>query len=152
MSEQKIIITEQIKKYLENILDQYHTLETAMKDPKVVVDFAKYNELVSQTNQIKDLADCYITYKQINADLAETIALLKEDEAEIIAFAKTEITALNKRKEQISADLFRLLVPIEEQDKRNIIVEINGAAGGDEANIFASDLFRMYSKYAENHQ
>ena len=152
MSEQKIIITEQIKKYLEDILDQYHTLQTAMKDPKVVVDFTKYNELVSQMNQIKDLADCYITYKKVNADLAETTALLEEDEAEIIAFAKTEITALNKRKEQIKADLFRLLVPIEEQDKRNIIVEINGAAGGDEANIFASDLFRMYSKYAESHQ
>ena len=132
---------------LDAVTEKYEELTTKLSDPEVLAD---YNTLKKLSKEQKDLEETYIKYKEyknIISNLEEAKMLV--DDPEMGEMAKLEISELEAKKEVTIKELEILLIPKDENDDKNIIMEIRGAAGGDEANIFAGDLFRMYSRYAD---
>ena len=132
---------------LKAIEEKYNELTTNLSKPEVLSDIKKTLELSKEQASLKDAYDAYQNYKKIENDLEEAKEMTKD--SELGEFAKEEINRLNQEKEQLESKIEVLLLPKDPNDGKNVIVEIRGAAGGDEANIFAGDLYRMYTKYAE---
>ena len=132
---------------LKAIEEKYNELTTNLSKPEVLSDIKKTLELSKEQASLKDAYDTYQNYKKIENDLEEAKEMTKD--SELGEFAKEEINRLNQEKEQLESKIEVLLLPKDPNDGKNVIVEIRGAAGGDEANIFAGDLYRMYTKYAE---
>ena len=126
------------------IEEKYNELSSELSKPEVLSDIKKTLEL---SKEQASLNDAYQKYKKIESDLEEAKEMTKDPE--LGEFAKEEISRLNKEKETLESEIEVLLLPKDPNDGKNVIVEIRGAAGGDEANIFAGDLYRMYTKYAE---
>lgn len=131
---------------LRIIKEKYQELEQELSKPEVLSDFQKLKELSKQKSELEEIVNKYDEYKKCTLDLAE-LGSMKND-PEMQEMIKEEIDSLEKKKELLYHELEILLIPKDENDGKNIIMEIRGAAGGDEANIFAGDLFRMYSYYA----
>ncbi len=129
------------------IEEKYNELSSELSKPEVLSDIKKTLELSKEQASLKDAYDAYQKYKKIESDLEEAKEMTKD--SELGEFAKEEINRLNKEKETLESEIEVLLLPKDPNDGKNVIVEIRGAAGGDEANIFAGDLYRMYTKYAE---
>ena len=129
------------------IEEKYNELSSELSKPEVLSDIKKALELSKEQASLKDAYDAYQKYKKIESDLEEAKEMTKDPE--LGEFAKEEINRLNKEKETLESEIEVLLLPKDPNDGKNVIVEIRGAAGGDEANIFAGDLYRMYTKYAE---
>ena len=129
------------------IEEKYNELSSELSKPEVLSDIKKTLELSKEQASLKDVYDAYQKYKKIESDLEEAKEMTKDPE--LGEFAKEEISRLNKEKETLESEIEVLLLPKDPNDGKNVIVEIRGAAGGDEANIFAGDLYRMYTKYAE---
>jgi peptide chain release factor 1 len=134
-------------KRLECILEKYNELAEELAKPEVLNDFNKVKALSKEQSDLEDKVVLYKEYKKVAQDLEDEKEMLKDDDLK--SMAEEEIPVLENRLEEIQKELEILLVPKDENDDKNIIMEIRGAAGGDEANIFAGDLFRMYSYYAE---
>lgn len=132
---------------LKIIKEKYIELEKELSTPEVLSDFHKLKELSKQKSDLEEIVNKYDEYQKCLADLKELDAM--RDEAEMAEIIKEEINSLEEAKEQIYHELEILLIPKDENDGKNIIMEIRGAAGGDEANIFAGDLYRMYSYFAD---
>ena len=136
-----------MKERLQAIEDRYNELALELVKPEVLSDIKKTTELSKEQASLKDAYEAYQKYKQITSDLAEANELVHD--SELGDFAKEEVQRLNKELMDLESQIEILLLPKDPNDDKNVIVEIRGAAGGDEANIFAGDLYRMYSKYAE---
>ena len=131
---------------LEATLKRYNEIISELSTPEVIQDIKKMTELSREQTRLTETVELYKKYKKLVDNIEEDKELLKD--LELGEFAKEELNNLNKEKEEIE-DKFRvLLLPHDLNDEKNVIVEIKGAAGGDEANIFAGDLFDMYTKYA----
>lgn len=131
---------------LEATLKRYNEIISELSTPEVIQDIKKMTELSREQTRLTETVELYKRYKKIVENIEEDKELLKD--SDLGEFAKEELNSLNKEKEEIE-DKFRvLLLPHDPNDEKNVIVEIKGAAGGDEANIFAGDLFDMYTKYA----
>ena len=131
---------------LEATLKRYNEIISELSTPEVIQDIKKMTELSREQTRLTETVELYKKYKKLVDNIEEDKELLKD--LELGEFAKEELNNLNKEKEEIE-DKFRvLLLPHDPNDEKNVIVEIKGAAGGDEANIFAGDLFDMYTKYA----
>ena len=135
---------------LDTMAQRLDEINEKMMDPSVVGDRRQMSKLGREANELTPIIEVYNEYKTATAELADAKELLKESDAEIIEMAKLEISELEPRIEEYVSKLELLLVPTDPNDSHNAFVEIRGAAGGDEANIFAGDLFRMYSKYADS--
>ncbi len=133
---------------LEATLDRYNYLTEELSKPETISDIKKMTTLSKEQASLSEIIDKYKEYKRILSDIEEAKELLNDKE--MISFAKEELVSLEEAKENIEKELELLLLPKDPNDDKNIIVEIRGAAGGDEANLFAGDLFDMYSHYAEN--
>lgn len=129
------------------IEEKYNELSGQLSKPEVLSDIKKTLELSKEQASLKDAYDAYQKYKKIKSDLEEAKEMTKDKE--LGEFAKEEMIRLNQEKEELESQIEVLLLPKDPNDGKNVIVEIRGAAGGDEANIFAGDLYRMYTKYAE---
>ncbi len=136
-----------MKERLQAIEEKYNELSKELSNPEVLSDIKKTLALTKQQASLKDAYEAYMKYKQIDSDLKDAKELIKDPE--LGEFAKEEIQRLSAEKEQLESQIEIILLPKDPNDDKNVIVEIRGAAGGDEANIFAGDLYRMYSKYAE---
>ena len=132
---------------LKAIEEKYNELTSEISKPEVLSDIKKTLELSKEQASLKEAYDAYQKYKKIESDLEEAKEMTKDKE--LGEFAKEEINRLNQEKEQLEKQIEIILLPKDPNDGKNVIVEIRGAAGGDEANIFAGDLYRMYTKYAE---
>lgn len=131
---------------LEATLKRYNEIIEELSTPEVIQDIKKMTELSREQTRLTETVDLYKKYKKILENIEEDKELLKD--SELGEFAKEELSNLNKEKEEIENQFHILLLPHDPNDEKNVIVEIKGAAGGDEANIFAGDLFDMYTKYA----
>ena len=132
---------------LDAIEIKYNELTEELSSPEVLND---YNKLKKLSKEQKDLEEQYLKYKEyknVISNIEEAKQLV--DDPEMGEMATLELEELQEKKEQLISELEILLIPKDENDDKNIIIEIRGAAGGDEANIFAGDLFRMYSRYAD---
>ena len=116
-------------------------------NPEVLSNVNKTRELSKELSEIEDLVNCYKKYKKVLNNMEEATEMLKDPELGEIA--KEEVKNLQQEKDSLDKELEILLIPKDPNDSKNVVIEIRGAAGGDEANIFAGDLFRMYTRYAE---
>ena len=132
---------------LDAIEEKYNELTKDLANPEILNDFNKVKELSKEQSDLEETVKTYQSYKQANNNLEE--AKMMENDPELREIALEEIDNLTKEIDKLYHELEVLLVPKDENDGKNVIMEIRGAAGGDEANIFAGDLFRMYSYYAE---
>ncbi len=132
---------------LQNVVQRYQELGQKMADPQVVGDAKRYREIAREHAHLKSLAETYEKYQRVGKDLQGNRDLLKDPE--LGEMAKEEIPRLEEQLSQLVEQLKTLLLPQDPNDEKNIFLEIRAGAGGDEAGIFAADLFRMYSRYAE---
>ncbi|EAD9107172.1 peptide chain release factor 1 [Listeria monocytogenes] len=136
---------------LQAVEDRYDGLNELLSDPDVVSDPKRLRDLSKEQSGITATVETYREYKNVNEQINETKELLGEKlDDEMREMAKEEFAELQKEKADLEERLKLLLVPKDPNDDKNVILEIRGAAGGDEAALFAGDLFRMYSKYAES--
>ena len=135
---------------LESMERRYEELNQMLMDPSIGEDIKKMTEVTKEQASLQNAYDLYQEYKKITTGLEEAKELLKEDDTDIKEMAKMELDELEDKFKVVEEKLHIELIPKDPNDDKNVIVEIRGAAGGDEGNIFAGDLFRMYSKYAES--
>ncbi|MEE3928017.1 peptide chain release factor 1 [Mycoplasmopsis ciconiae] len=137
-------------KSLLSIKEKYDQMQQMLSDPEVISDIKKYTKLTKEINSIEDIVEAFNNYQQHESDLKSAKELLTlESDEELISLAKMEISESEQALEKLEQELKILILPKDENDNRDVIVEIRGAAGGDEANIFAGDLFRMYTKWCD---
>lgn len=135
---------------LESIARRYEELNEILMDPSIASDIQKMTEASKEQASLENAYQLYNEYKKILSGIEEAKELLKESDPEIKEMAELELSELEEKKPQIEEKLHLELIPKDPNDNKNVIVEIRGAAGGDEGNIFAGDLYRMYVKYAES--
>ena len=135
---------------LGSIYKRYEEIARQMNEPDVMSDMKRYIKLNKDYKDLTPVIDAYKEYVKITEDLESARQLLStEKEDEFRALAKDELEQLNARKLQLDEEIKILLIPKDPEDGKNAIMEIRAGTGGDEASIFAGDLFRMYSKYCE---
>ena len=135
---------------LEIVENRYEQLNELLSDPDVVSDTDKLREYSKEQSDLQKTVDVYRTYKSVKTDIEDAKVMLEEtDDKDDQEMLKDEINSLTDRIPELESELKFLLIPKDPNDEKNVIVEIRGAAGGDEAAIFAGDLFRMYSRFAE---
>ena len=127
--------------------NKYKELQEELMKPEVLNNVQKTKELSKELADLEEIVMAYRDYKKIMQEIEDAKEMVKEPELK--EMAKEELDRLEEEKKKKEQELEILLIPKDPNDTKNVIVEIRGAAGGDEANIFAGDLFRMYSKYAE---
>ena len=135
---------------LETIARRYEELNEILMDPSIANDVQKMTEASKEQASLENAYQLYQEYKKVLDGIEEAKELLKESDPEIKEMAELELSELEEKKPQLEEKLHLELIPKDPNDNKNVIVEIRGAAGGDEGNIFAGDLFRMYTKYAEH--
>lgn len=133
---------------LEAINNKYKEIQNELSKPEVLSDIKKMTELSKEQTRLGNIVEVYGKYKQVNEDILSAKEMLHD--SEMAEFAREELTNLETELSDINKRLEVMLLPHDPNDEKNVIVEIRGAAGGDEANIFAGDLFDMYTKYANN--
>ena len=133
---------------LDGIVEKYNELKNELVKPEVLNDFNKLKELSKEQSDLEETVITYEAYKKVLHNIEEAHAML--DDPELKEMAGIELEELEHQKDSLYNKLEVLLVPKDENDGKDVLMEIRGAAGGDEANIFAGDLFRMYSHYAES--
>lgn len=135
---------------LESVEGRYEELNELLSDPEVVSDTKRLMKLTKEEAAIRETVATYRRYKEVSRDIADTEEMLGEKlDAEMAEMAKEELGDLKNEKIEIEEKMKILMLPKDENDDRNIIMEIRGAAGGDEAQLFAGTLFNMYQKYAD---
>jgi len=135
---------------LQSVEDRYDFLNEQLSDPDVISDTNKLREYSKEQAQIEETVQAYREYKEVHEQYLEAKAMLEDKlDDEMYQMVKEELDELSTRKEELEARLKILLLPKDPNDDKNVIVEIRGAAGGDEAQLFASDLFKMYYRFAE---
>ena len=135
---------------LEAIYIRYKEIETEMNDPGVMGDMKKFIKLNKDYKELQQVVNAYIEYKNVLDNTQSTKELLKtEKDDEFREMAKLELNDLIEKRDILEEEIRVMLIPADPQDKKNAILEIRAGTGGDEASIFAGDLFRMYNKYCE---
>jgi len=135
---------------LQSLADRYEKLSELLCDPDVANDTKKLREYSKEQSDLQDAYNAYVEYKQVIEQLEEAKLMQGEKlDDEMREMVKMEIEELTERKTELEEQIRILLLPKDPNDDKNVIVEIRGAAGGDEAALFASDLYRMYTKYAD---
>ncbi|MCL2526182.1 MAG: peptide chain release factor 1 [Coriobacteriia bacterium] len=140
-----------MREKLENILQTYEKLGEKMGDPEILSNQTEYTRLAREHRQMTNLATLSKEYIKTADGIAEAkIMLTEESDPDLKDMAAEELKSLNAREEELAEEIKYLLIPQDPNDEKDIIVEIRGGAGGDEANIFAGDLYRMYVRYCES--
>jgi len=135
---------------LEQIEARYEELTHALASPEVIQDSAKYQKTAKAHSEIAPLVDKYREYKDLKRGIADSRSLLaQEKDADMRAYAQEELDKLEARVGTVEEELKILLLPKDPNDEKNVILEIRAGTGGDEATLFAAELFRMYTRYAE---
>ncbi|GAA0468803.1 peptide chain release factor 1 [Alkalibacillus silvisoli] len=135
---------------LQNLEDRYNQLTDLLMDPEVINDSNKLRDYSKEQADLQEVVDKYRRYKEITQQIDDAKAMLEdESDEDMVEMAKDELEELQPEVEPLEQEMKLLLVPKDPNDDKNVIMEIRGAAGGDEAALFAGDLYRLYSRYAE---
>lgn len=136
---------------LQAVEDRYERLNELLSDPEIVQDSNKLREYSKEQSDIQETVDAYREYKDVNSQLADAKLMFDDKlDADMREMVKEEVAELESALAAIEERLHILLIPKDPNDDKNVIMEVRGAAGGDEAALFAGDLFRMYSRFAES--
>jgi peptide chain release factor 1 len=136
---------------LEDIREKYRQLTLSLSDPTLIHDPKKIKKIAKDRADLEPLVKKYEIYEKITKDIKESEEILADpnSEEELKNLAEEDLRELRKRQDKIKEELRRLLLPKDPNDEKNVLLEIRAGAGGDEASLFAQDLFRMYSRFAE---
>lgn len=138
---------------LDDILIHYEELMQELNNPSVAEDQNRFRKLMKEQADLSALVEVYTAYKQAKQDVEDSISLLEEEtDEEMREMAKEELSDAKKRIEELEQELKILLLPKDPNDDKNVIVEIRAGAGGDEAALFASELYRMYVRFSERNR
>ena len=132
---------------LDKIVERYNFLQQELLKPEIVKDINKTKEYSKEISNLEELINVYSEYKKVLNNIEDAKEMMNDPE--LGEMAKEEFNDAVAEKERIESELEVLLIPKDPDDDKNVIIEIRGAAGGDEANIFAGDLFRMYTRFAD---
>ena len=136
---------------LDDILMRLEEVLNQLSEPDVAADAAKFQKLMKEQAELQPIADAYKDYKTQKQTIEESLMLLEEEsDEEMREMLKEELSDAKKRVEELEQELKVLLLPKDPNDDKNVIVEIRAGAGGDEAALFAAEIYRMYVKYAES--
>ncbi|QBO36719.1 peptide chain release factor 1 [Periweissella cryptocerci] len=136
---------------LQSVADRYDEVAEMLSDPEVIADTNRFMDLSKEEGSLRETNEVYKHYKEVIATINDDEEMLREKlDPEMDEMTKEEIKELKAEKEVIEEKLKIMLIPKDPNDDKNIIMEIHGAAGGDEASLFAGDLLNMYTRYAEN--
>jgi peptide chain release factor 1 len=134
---------------LEQMEQRYNEMQAQFALPEVLNDHEKYSKTAKALREIETPVEKYRELKQVRQGLAEARAMLAENDADLRAMAQEEIAALEPRSQALEEELKVMLLPKDPNDEKNIILEIRAGTGGDEASLFAAEIFRMYTRFAE---
>ncbi len=138
---------------LEDIVKKHEEILNMLNEPGVAANQEQYRKLMKEQADLSPIVDKFKEYKECKEGIQDSLAMLDEEsDAEMRELAKEELNDCKERLEEVEHDLKILLLPKDPNDEKNVIVEIRGGAGGDEAALFAAELFRMYSRYAERNR
>jgi peptide chain release factor 1 len=136
---------------LEQIESKYEELNRALASPEIVSDSARYQKTAKAHSELAPVVEKYREYKDLTRGIEESKAMLAEEsDADMRAYAQEELTQLAERVHSVEEELKVLLLPKDPNDEKNVILEIRAGTGGDEATLFAAEIFRMYTRYAES--
>jgi peptide chain release factor 1 len=134
---------------LNGVEDRFQELERQLSDPKVVADRDAYQKYIREHAEISPLVAVFREFKRVDRELDDSLDLLNDEDPEMKKMAGEEVDRLEQEKERLQEELKILLVPKDPLDDKNVILEIRAGTGGDEAGLFAGDLFKMYQRYAD---
>ncbi len=134
------------------VAERYNVVTEQMAAPDVAADFSRLNELDRERNEIEELAQTYRRYQDVTRQLEENRQLLEDSDDEMRAMAQMESESLEGEREQLERTMKALLLPKDPNDDKNVIVEVRAGTGGEEAGLFAAELYRMYMRWAEQHR
>jgi peptide chain release factor 1 len=135
---------------LKGVEERFLEIEKQLSDPEIVNDRQAYQKLILEHAELNKIVAVFKEYQKILQGIEDSTELLQDSDPEIKNLAREEITALDQNKNQLEDELRKRLLPRDPNDDKNVIVEIRAGTGGEEAALFAGDLFRMYTRYAEN--
>ena len=141
---------ESVIRKLENLVERFEEVQALLGDPEVIGDQNRFRNLSKEFSQLEDVIKGFNEYQQAQQNLSSAQEMLEEDDAEMREMAQEEIKQAKAEIERLETELQVLLLPKDPNDDHNCFLEVRAGAGGDEAAIFAGDLFRMYSRYAES--
>jgi peptide chain release factor 1 len=134
---------------LTGVESRFLEVEKLLSDPAIVQDLEAYQKYSREHSDLNKIVSVFRKYKQTLSELNGSMELLKDKDPDIKEMAREEVNALTLKKERFETDLKKLLLPKDSNDSKNVILEIRAGTGGEEAGLFVSDLFRMYSRYTE---
>ncbi|MBW2572613.1 MAG: peptide chain release factor 1 [Deltaproteobacteria bacterium] len=134
---------------LTGVESRFLEVEKLLSDPAIVQDLGAYQKYSREHSDLNKIVSVFRKYKQTLSELNDSMELLKDKDPDIKEMAREEVNALTLKKERFETDLKKLLLPKDSNDSKNVILEIRAGTGGEEAGLFVSDLFRMYSRYTE---
>ncbi len=134
---------------LEEVADRFREVEGLLADPAVVKDQSRYRALTKEHADLVDVVNGYEKYCRAKAEIAGSLELLKDPDPDVREMAQTEVAELEAELTELEAQLKLMLLPKDPNDLRNVIIEVRAGTGGDEAALFAGELFRMYCRYAD---
>ncbi|MEM8845097.1 MAG: PCRF domain-containing protein, partial [Pseudomonadota bacterium] len=134
---------------LESLQDRYQEIAGLLADPDVIGDQNQFRKFSVEYSQLEPVVKTFSEYSNVQEDMEAAKELLADDDNSVQEMAQQEIKELEEQKETLELELQKLLLPKDPLDNSNVFIEIRAGTGGDEAAIFAGDLFRMYSRYAE---
>ncbi len=137
---------------LEQLEERYRELEGDLADPAIITDQQRFQKAGKQHRDMQPVIERYREYKQVRTGIADAKTMLVETDPDIRAMAQDELTVLQGRMPAIEEQLKIMLLPKDPNDEKNVVLEIRAATGGDEASLFAAEVFRMYLRYAELHR
>ncbi|MGO4517643.1 peptide chain release factor 1 [Terriglobus sp. 2YAB30_2] len=137
---------------LQQLEDRYDELSRDLADPGIVTDQQRYQKTAKQHRDMEPTIDKFREYKQVQQGIADAKLMLDETDADIRAMAEEELSTLESRLPAIEDELKVMLLPKDPNDEKNVIIEIRAGTGGDEASLFAGELFRLYLRFAEQHR
>ncbi|MBI4459598.1 MAG: peptide chain release factor 1 [Acidobacteria bacterium] len=135
---------------LQEIESRYESLTEQLAQPELLADPQQYQKAAKAHSELSPVVDKYRQWKDLQKSLEETKGMLPDAEPELRALAEDELVTLERKREQLEAELKILLVPKDPNDEKNVVLEIRAGTGGDESTLFAQEIFRMYSRYAES--
>ncbi|SDZ98342.1 bacterial peptide chain release factor 1 (bRF-1) [Desulfuromusa kysingii] len=137
---------------LEDVVDRFREVEGLLSDPAIISDQKRYRELAKEHADLTEVVSVYGQYRHVCNDIEGNRELLQDNDPEMKELAKAELPELERQQAELEEQLRLLLIPKDPNDEKNIILEIRAGTGGDEAALFAADLFRMYTRYADRNR
>ncbi len=135
---------------LESIKNRFYSIEERLSDPEVVKDMKMFSKLNKEYKSLQVIVDAYSKYVKVTDGIASAKEMLSDSDPDMQVMAKEELELLEPQKTEVEEEIKYLLIPKDPEDQLDVVMEIRSGAGGDEASIFAGDLYRMYTKYFEN--